>query len=385
MRLATFIEASREPILKAAAAYARTIPALSKTDESVLRDHLPHLLAAISADLRTAQSRSESITKSLGDEPPATAETSAQTHGLLRAKLGITIEELVAEFRAMRSSILRLWLEAHPADVHAIEDIARFNEAIDQAVAESVQFFAQERERWRQIFLGILGHDLRGPLTAISLTVELMRARESAPPANIDLLSRGVKRMASLLDSLLEYNRAGFATGMALQCKRVDLAVSCLEEIDLLRVAHPAAIIEFHARGNTEAQADASRVREALSNLVSNAVKHGLPQQEPIVVDVTGDETVVRIQVTNAGDIPPGEIELLFEPLRQREILSPRADRTHLGLGLFIVRQIARAHHGDAVGVSSGGKVRFTVEIPKVFVPDKVEASASSLFSQSPP
>lgn len=129
MRLAEFLETDREPILSAAADYARTIPALASTDEETLRDHLPHLLEAISADLRRNQSRTESIAKSHGRAPAMEGITSAQTHGLLRARRGITIEQLVAEFRALRSSILRLWLDRHVADASTIEDISRFNEA----------------------------------------------------------------------------------------------------------------------------------------------------------------------------------------------------------------------------------------------------------------
>ncbi|MDR6890987.1 MULTISPECIES: sensor histidine kinase [Variovorax] len=218
-------------------------------DEPALRDHLPQLLEAISADLRDPQSRTESIARSHGEAPTPSSQTSAQTHGLLRARRGISIEQLVAEFRALRSSILRLWGDAHPPGPDAIDEITRFNEAIDQAVAESVQFYAQERERWRQLFLGILGHDLRGPLNSVALTVELMRAEAVAPAAQTALLSRGVKRLASLLDSLLEYSRASFGAGMVLRRAPVDLAAACAEELELLRVGHPGAEIAFEVHG----------------------------------------------------------------------------------------------------------------------------------------
>ena len=364
MRLAKFLETDREPILSAAADYARTIPALANTDEKTLRDHLPHLLEAISADLRRSQSRTESIAKSHGAAPVTEEITSAQTHGLLRARRGITIEQLVAEFRALRSSILRLWLDQHVVDASTIDDVSRFNEAIDQAVAESVQYYAREREHWRQIFLGILGHDLRGPLNSIALTVEMMRRRASAPSEHTTLLTRAVKRLTSLLDSLLEYNRAGFGAGMVLQRGPTDLGSACAEEIELLRAAHPNADIQFTANGGVTAQVDPSRIREALSNLVSNAAKHGEPGR-PIAVALEGDASTARISVENAGHIPPEEFELLFEPLRQRDTPSARAERTHLGLGLFIVRQIARAHGGDTTGASADGIVRFTIELPK--------------------
>jgi signal transduction histidine kinase len=364
MPLATFLETAREPILEAAVTFARTIPALRGMDERTLRDHLPQLLEAISADLRSPQSRTESIAKSLGDAPPPSSQSSAQTHGLLRAQRGISIEALVAEFRALRSSILRLWGDAHPPGPDAFDEVTRFNEAIDQAVAESVQFYAQERERWRQIFLGVLGHDLRGPLNSIALTVELMRVEAVAPTAQTVLLSRGVKRLTSLLDSLLEYNRANFGAGMPLQRARVDLAAACAEELELLRAAHPGADIALEVHGDTEGSFDASRVREALGNLVSNAVKHGQPAGQALV-RIEGDDSSVRVSVENAGEIPPDDFEMLFEPLRQRDTPSAKSERTHLGLGLFIARQIARAHGGEIIGTCAAGRVRFTMELPR--------------------
>lgn len=81
----------------------------------------------------------------------------------------------MAEYRVMRASVMNLWLSgAGNSDPDAAQDIIRFNEAIDEAVAESVAFFTAEVDRWRHVFLGALGHDLRGPLNAILLTSELL-------------------------------------------------------------------------------------------------------------------------------------------------------------------------------------------------------------------
>ncbi len=363
MHIAEFLEVAREPIMDAAVAFAQTIPALRDTDEKTLRDHIPRMLQTISADLRSTQSRTEAITKSHGNAPDAALRTSSQTHGLLRAQSGITIDQLVAEFRALRSSVLRLWGDAYPPGPGAIEDIARFNEAIDQAVAESVQYYAEERERWRHIFLGIVGHDLRSPLNAIALTVEVMQRGSDDPARHTTLLARGVKRLTSLLDSLLEYSKASLGAGMTLQRHPVDLAVVCLEEVELLRAAHPDAEILFEADGATVGEFDASRIGEALTNLVSNAIKHGDASQ-PCEVSVKGNDSSVRIMVENVGNIAPHEFEMLFEPSRQRTALSASAERTHLGLGLFIVRQIARAHGGDVNGSCSARRVRFIIDVP---------------------
>jgi signal transduction histidine kinase len=365
MRLAQFLETARDSILDAAVAFARTMPVLKDTQEEVLRDHLPEILEVISADLRTPQSRTESVSKSHGNAAPSVARTSAQSHGLMRARVGLTMEQLVAEYRALRSSVLRLWGEAHTPGPETLEDVTRFNEAIDQAVAESVQFYAEEHKRWRDIFLGVLGHDLRGPLNALSLTVQMICVEEGEPSATTRVLMRGVTRLTSLLDSLLEYSTSNIGVGMALQRIRADLGEECAEEIELLRAAHPAARIDYKVWGDADGGFfDVSKVREALTNLVSNAVKHG-EAAEPTTVRVEGDEQSVHISVENAGEIPSEEIDMLFEPLYQRSTPSLRTDRTHLGLGLFIVRQIARAHGGEVSGTCVGGRVRFVVELPK--------------------
>ena len=364
MRLAHFLDSAREEILDAAVTFARTIPALATLDEHHLRDHLPELLRAISVDLQTAQSRTQSINKSHGDAAPVEAETAAQIHGLLRARLGLSIEQLIAEYRALRSSVLRLWADAHPAAPTAPADILRFNEAVDQAVAESVQFYAGERERWRQIYLGVLGHDLRGPLNALSLTVEVMRAEGSGLPAHTAMLTRGVKRLTSLLDSLLEYSRVSMGVGMNIQRSAVDIADECLDEIQLLRAAHPEAQIEFAASGDTKGEFDPSKVREALGNLVSNAVKHG--DRTGVSVRVDGAPNQIKIAVENGGDIPDHEFSMLFEPLYRRPSTAARVEHTHLGLGLFISRQIARAHEGDLTGACLDNRVTFTVTLPRI-------------------
>lgn len=364
VRLTHFLQESLDPILDEAVAFARTIPALQQTDERTLRDHLPELLRVIAADIGASQTRGESIKKSQGNAAAAFSETSAQTHGLMRARDGINIEQLVAEFRALRSSVLRLWADAHAPGSDAIRDIMRFNEAIDQAVAESVQFYANERERWRQIFLGVVGHDLRSPLQAIAVTVEAMQRQAIAPESQTTVLARGAQRIKSLLDTLLEYSRVNLGLGMSLQREACDLATACKEEIELQRIAHPLALIEYEVSGETEGLFDKSRVREALANLVSNAIKHGAPG-EPTVVRIEGDSVCVRLFVENSGDLPVGDAELLFEPLYQPSDTQVRTDRTHLGLGLFIVRQIARAHGGEIAGSSSGGRVCFILKLPR--------------------
>ncbi|MBB5510785.1 RsbRD N-terminal domain-containing protein, partial [Paraburkholderia atlantica] len=161
MRLADFILQNAEPILTQWEAFAATLlPAAANMQSSGLRDHAQQILLAIAEDLRTSQSREAQFQKSVGRAPsPLDAtETAAQTHALLRARAGFNINQMAAEYRALRASVLRLWIDdCEPCEAD-LDDVIRFSEAIDQALAESVSFFTAQVEEDRNLLLGMLGH-----------------------------------------------------------------------------------------------------------------------------------------------------------------------------------------------------------------------------------
>lgn len=294
------------------------------------------------------------------------AETAAQTHGQLRARSGLTIEQVVAEYRVLRSTVLRLWADAHEPDAHVIQDTLRFNEAVDQAVAESVAFHAAETERWRGIFLGVLGHDLRAPLNAMLLTAEVLQHRQDSKDVaeHVQALLRNGRRLEALLDSLLEYNKSRLGVGMTVHRQRANVALLCREEVDLLRRALPEVNLVLHSEGDTNGEVDGSRVREALANLVFNAAQYSAPGT-PVAIAVRGHGQSVEVSTQNESDpIPPEVLQTLFEPLR-RQAHATSSGSHNLGLGLFIVREIARAHGGEATACMEGRRVTFTISLPK--------------------
>ncbi len=373
MRLASFIESNAEPIVSAAEDFSRTLqPAARHLDAAALRGHLPKILDAIVKDLRTPQTPTESRVKSLGKAPPAGggAETASQTHALLRAKGGFSISQTVSEYRALRSSVLRLWLTpGQVLDEDSFVDIERFNEAIDQALAESVVQFAAEADRWRHIFLAVLGHDLRGPLNAVLLTAEILSRLSSDGPtsAYTERLIRSGKRMQDLLDSLLDYSRSSLGQGIAIRRSQVDLAAECEEELAVVRAALPGRQIDLVVSGVTEGEFDASRVRESLANLVFNAARYGA-EGTAISVKLSGTEGKVALSVTNQGaPIPDALLPSLFEPLRRghSEPTTESPGRSNMGLGLFIVQEVAVAHGGGVEVVSGAGTTVFTVTLAR--------------------
>jgi signal transduction histidine kinase len=367
--LADFIEQHAETIIQHAVTFAKSVDVGKPLDDVTLRDHLPDILEAIVADLRTPQTRLEEIAKSEGRAPaPAGRPRSAAgTHALHRAHSGYSISQLVSEYRALRASVLRSWAQAPGHAVASADEVTRFNEAIDEAIAESVSHYADEVGRWRHIFLGVLGHDLRSPLSAIVMTSQLIaHMAVDAPVASAaQRLIRSGERMRELLDQLLVYNRVQMGVGFEVDRADVDLARACRDEIELLQASMPDTKIVFRFPDTVRGMFDAGRIREALANLVVNARKYGMSGSD-ILVELRDEGTGIALEVRNAGDpIPREALDLLFEPLRRGGVSGGESEQASLGLGLFIVDQIVRAHAGTVRVESAQGRTTFTLHLPR--------------------
>lgn len=371
MRLAEFILSHREAILADWEAFATTLlPAAEGMTRLSLRDHAPQILAAVAKDLTEPQTRAEQHEKSLGRAPVVTGapETAAQTHAVLRAQSGFDINQLVAEYRALRASVLRLWLDAVPLDQPGVYEVIRFNEAIDQAVAESIAHFHAEVERARNLLLGMLGHDMRSPLNTMLMTASYLSALdagERVSTAAARLLRSGAS-LRALLDDLTEFNRATLGQSLKVTPTDADLGAAVTDELEQLRGAHPGRRIELSATGDGRGRWDAARMQQLLRNLVSNAIQHGSPDQ-PVRVALQGEEADVRLEVTNHGpEIEPSALDQIFEPLRRGPGQGDGHDpRRGLGLGLFIVREIVKAHGGEVDVRSASGETTFVVRLPR--------------------
>jgi signal transduction histidine kinase len=370
MRLADFIEANMETVLQRWEDFARTLtPASGGLDVAALRDHAQEILRAVAADLRTSQTRAQQGAKSRGEAPRLShsPETAAETHATLRAVGGFTMQQMVAEYRALRSTVLTLWGDAHAPGPETIADITRFNEAIDQAIAESVDFFTLESERWRDVFLGILGHDLRGPLNSMLLTAQVLAELTRGTTASevTGRLLRSGERMTQLLNDLLDYSRGSLELGLPVSRASTDLAAICRDEIDLQRGAWPRNEIGLVCDVPTEGVWDASRLKQVLGNLIANAAKYGDPGAS-ITVRLQGAAEHVVLSVENLGQpVIARGAQSIFEPFRRGGNGDAETERTSLGLGLFIVRQIVHAHGGSVKAVSAEGKTVFSATLPR--------------------
>src|SRR3954469_2451149 len=256
MRLADFIAANLEPILAEWETFARThIPAGEAMDVEGLRDHAAAILNTVARDLRHPQTERERGEKSMGEvEPrPGAADTAAQTHGTLRAEAGFTLGQMVSEFRALRASVIRLWrAAAGPLDDTAFEDLTRFNEAIDQALAESVSRYARDLEHSKEMFLAILGHDIRTPLGAVMMSATgLLLSQDLGQPqqaAASRILTSGT-RIKGMVNDLLDFTRTRLGAGIPLEYAEMDLAEVGRQVVEEVAAYHPDRVLRFEATG----------------------------------------------------------------------------------------------------------------------------------------
>jgi signal transduction histidine kinase len=347
-------------------------------DNAALRDHVRQMLQAIAVDLETFQTGEQQESKSKGEAPKAgRASTAAEVHGQLRHGSGFDLGELVAEFRALRASVLRIWLRSdNHGDPATAEQITRFNEAIDQALAESVATYSSELTRSRDTFLAILGHDLRSPLGAIANALHLLSAADGRADREEVLVTgkRSVLLMGAMIQDLLEYTRTRLGGKIPVNLAAGNLTNVCKAAFNEVSLVHPQTSFRFEAEAGLTGTFDATRMHQVVSNLLNNAVQHG-QRGSPVILIVQRSAEGLVVRVKNYGrPIAPEVLQVIFDPLVQIATADSGTHRfANFGLGLFIAREIALAHGGTIRASSDGEETQFIVEIPQ---PPHVQPSA---------
>ncbi|WP_257451203.1 sensor histidine kinase [Archangium lipolyticum] len=224
----------------------------------------------------------------------------------------------------------------------------------------------QEEARFRERFIGILGHDLRNPLNAISLSARALRRRGPLPPAQQQLAQRieaSAERMGKMIADILDLTRARLSGGIPLNLAPTRLPTLCQQVMEELTVAHPGRELVFEARGEGEGVWDPDRLAQVVSNLVGNALEHGA-SEGPIHVRCWEETDTQVLEISNAGTpIPSHQLATLFDPFRQ---VGTGRRSNGLGLGLFIVRELVEAHGGEVrVRSTQEEGTTFTVRLPR--------------------
>lgn len=371
--LAHFIGTHSVQIIAEWEEFARAhVDAASSMDLEQRRDHIAAMLKVIERDLSQPQTKVAQARKSKGTEDAAVgSDTAANSHGSDRAATGFSPVDLVSEFRALRASVLRQWSETTKEISHeGLEEITRFNEAIDQLLVESITKYAHDVDRAKDLFLGVLGHDLRNPLGAIMMSATAMMTKEGSDWPHLKTAARILNagtRMDGLIGDLVDFTRTRLGSGIPVTRIPMDMETICRQTVDEMIAFHPGCEVRFEATGDLHGEWDIGRIGQALSNLIGNAFQHGA-EGEPIQVVATSDANSVVLSVHNRGKrIPQSHLHDIFEPFKQLESTTTKATAGRsVGLGLFIVQAIVLAHRGSIdVKSSAEGGTTFTARLPR--------------------
>ena len=365
--LSEFIHARRKAIIAEWVKFARTLQPWAKDlTAKELQDHAEELLDAIVVDMRSSQSGYQQAEKSKGRDRGGALSGVGKKHAIDRLESGLKLDQLVSEYRALRASVLRLW-EDTGADQK--REMTRFNEAIDETLAESARWYSEQMARTRDQFLDILGHDLRNPLNSIIVGATLLTKSDSLDVRSVGVATRIVNsagRMNRMVNDLLDLTRTRLGAGIPVTPRRMDLAPVCHQVMAELESTHPDRKLQFEAKGDLHGEWDSDRLTQVLSNLVANALQYGSEDGSVSVLVESRDEQIV-LRVHNEGPaISEDAMRRIFDPMVRQP--SPNGDThtTGLGLGLYIAREIVTSH-GGTISVTSSDKegTTFTVQLPR--------------------
>ena len=372
IRLGDFILTNMEPILEQWEIFAKTIDPPSLTmDSPELRDHAKLMLQTIALDLAKGQTSKAQAEKSKGEAPDNPNVTPAEDHAEQRLISGYTIGQLFSEYRALRASVLRLWEKsAHVGLTTDAVDITRFNEAIDQAVAESVERYSKLLKTSQDMFLAILGHDLRNPLSTTMVSAQMLLMYDDVNDkvkADATRIYNTSQRMNRLITDLLDYSSNQLGQGLSVILAPTNIAKICNDIVEEQQIAHPFRSIVVETNGTFEGNWDEQRIAQVFSNLLGNAIQHGITES-PIQVNLVSTQDSVIIKINNQGTpIPKLKIKSIFDPLtRHKETENgDYSQNSSLGLGLYISKEIVLGHNG-VLSVTSTKKegTTFTISLP---------------------
>jgi signal transduction histidine kinase len=367
MRLARFILDNLEAILQEWENFARSLTAASAMTIKELRNDAERMLRFIAADMETEQTRQQEIDKATGHGPalPAGESSAAHEHGTARAVGRFSLVELVSEYRALRASVTRMWIDAVPVTKESVAQIMRFNEAIDQILAEGVATFTEHLDHEADLFTASIGHDLSNPVDAVMMSTRRLRSSTSLTAnerAAVERIERASERLSGMLTDLRDFTRTRLGGLLVVHAERADVAALVRNVVSELEPAYPDRTVVVDCRGDLSATVDPKRISQLLSNLVANALQHGGVNTD-VQVTIQREGEHLTIDVRNEGrTIEAGMMKRLFDPLSSR---GAHGDNKHLGLGLYIAQQIALAHRGS-IAVQSSGELGtcFTVRLP---------------------
>ncbi len=275
-------------------------------------------------------------------------------NALRRTERGVVVHELAAFIARDRDRYERELLDSRKRLEELVAETSRLHEE------------AKDRALFAEQMIGIVSHDLRNPLSGIELGAALLATEDlsDAQRRTLARIRRSTGRANRLVDDLLDFTKARLGHGLSVDRKSIDLHETVAHALEELEVAYPGRTLRHVAEGQGQCQADPNRLGQLVGNLVSNAMAYGEPAA-PVIVTSSLGESACSIAVHNQGaPIPPETQARLFEPMTRGA--EARSVSRSVGLGLYIVRQIALAHGGEAsVSSSSEQGTTFTIRLPR--------------------
>ena len=371
MPLPALIRANLDRLVDEWCVYAADHIAPART---LTRDELENssreLFTAIADDIGTEETDEQRRQKSHGERSGNSCALTdyAQCHANHRASQGFSLPDMASEFRAMRASVMRLCAQGPGTEPLDIAQVVRFNESLDEAWTVSLGWFDTRLNRSRELFMGVLGHDMRGPLNAMLIGTEVLLMDDTlssmSTQVSARLFSTG-KRLNAMLDDLLDFTSTRLGKVLPISLEDGDMGVTVGHGVDELRTRHPSVQINYTTSGELHGRWDFARIAQVVSNLGGNAIQHG-DNAKPVIIALAGEVDDVVLTVHNEGTpITSQALSRIFDPLTRGDIQEHHDLRGSIGLGLYICREIALSHDGSIGVTSDQGGTTFVVRIAR--------------------
>jgi signal transduction histidine kinase len=230
-------------------------------------------------------------------------------------------------------------------------------------VSESALLDAGKTSQLREQFIAVLGHDLRNPLQTMKVAASVLQRAPEKAAAMVPVMQQSLGRMSELVENLMDFARGRLGGGFELTSRiELELESELRRLVEEIASGWPGRAVVFEGDMQAPVHCDRLRLTQLLANLLVNALKYGTPE-EPVRVEARSRPDHVELSVTNAGDPIPDEVlRRLFEPYYRA---AGTTSSEGLGLGLYIVAEIARSHGGTMNVTCADGRVRFTFRMPQ--------------------
>lgn len=287
----------------------------------------------------------------------------AHAHALEHHRAGRELTDALTEYEALRRMLLEIALGGEQAELAS--SLMSLAAALDRTICAACARYESEHDHVRERFIGMLVHDLRDPLTAVTMSASLLADMTLGDKQAqlVGRITRGARRIEKMVDEVVDFARSQLGEQFSLIPATFDMAEVCNEAILEARALPAPRDLQLDIAGNLTGTWDRERARQAIANLIANATGSGQGVIR-IRVHESEDRKVVVVAVTNRGAvIAPEVLARIFDPFA-RAVLEHSRMRG-LGLGLYLVAQIARAHGGVARATSTAEGTTIFVEWPR--------------------